>query len=194
MHPLRHIMRYNDLGHPLCGNLRSGTWVLDYVVSRLEKYVTLCPILRTLTNSLFTGKLRHSRISRSPPSGSRRGWTASRRLFHPSSDPSTSRSSSQKLTRLLVAPQSNSARTSCPVDTASRKTSRSAPSRCTGRSSLLPLTLASPRLRWLQDFHTSPLDGRGAGAVMSSFLCADCSSRRATSQARDRTSSRSRRC
>lgn len=37
MHPLRHITRYNDLGHPLCGNLRDGTWALDYVHSRLEK-------------------------------------------------------------------------------------------------------------------------------------------------------------
>lgn len=37
MYPLRHIMRYNDLGHPLCGHLREGTWALDYVVSRLEK-------------------------------------------------------------------------------------------------------------------------------------------------------------
>ena len=37
MHPLRHIMRYNDLGHPLAGNLRAGTWALDYIISRLEK-------------------------------------------------------------------------------------------------------------------------------------------------------------
>ncbi|KAI5984314.1 glycoside hydrolase family 13 protein [Pisolithus albus] len=35
MHPLRHITRRNDLGHPLCDNLRRGTWALDYVVSRL---------------------------------------------------------------------------------------------------------------------------------------------------------------
>ncbi|KAJ3809108.1 glycoside hydrolase family 13 protein [Lentinula aff. lateritia] len=31
MHPLRHIMRNNDLGHPLCEHLRKGTWSLDYV-------------------------------------------------------------------------------------------------------------------------------------------------------------------
>lgn len=37
MHPLRHIMRHNDLGHPLCGHLREGTWAMDYVYSRLEK-------------------------------------------------------------------------------------------------------------------------------------------------------------
>lgn len=37
MHPLRHIMRYNDLGHALCGHLRDGTWAMDYVYSRLER-------------------------------------------------------------------------------------------------------------------------------------------------------------
>ena len=37
MHPLKHIMRYNDLGHPLCGHLREGTWALDYVHQRLTK-------------------------------------------------------------------------------------------------------------------------------------------------------------
>lgn len=35
MHPLRHIMQYNDLGHPLCGHLRDGPWALDYIVNRL---------------------------------------------------------------------------------------------------------------------------------------------------------------
>ena len=39
MHPLRHIMRYNDLGHPLCGHLREGAWAFDYVHSRLFKCV-----------------------------------------------------------------------------------------------------------------------------------------------------------
>jgi glycogen debranching enzyme len=37
MHPLRHIMRYNDLGHPLCAHLRQGSWALDYVHTRLER-------------------------------------------------------------------------------------------------------------------------------------------------------------
>jgi glycogen debranching enzyme len=40
MHPLRHIMRFNDLGHPLCGNLRAGTWAFDYIHGRLLKCVT----------------------------------------------------------------------------------------------------------------------------------------------------------
>jgi glycogen debranching enzyme len=35
MHSLKHIMRYNDLGHPLCAHLRDGSWALDYVHSRL---------------------------------------------------------------------------------------------------------------------------------------------------------------
>ncbi|KAK2463702.1 hypothetical protein APHAL10511_004453 [Amanita phalloides] len=36
MHPLRHIMRYNDLGHALCAHLRQGTWALDYIQRRLS--------------------------------------------------------------------------------------------------------------------------------------------------------------
>lgn len=40
MHPLRHIIRYNDLGHPLCANLRQGTWAFDYISGRLSKYVS----------------------------------------------------------------------------------------------------------------------------------------------------------
>jgi glycogen debranching enzyme len=41
MHPLRSIMRYNDLGHPLCAHLREGTWALDYVYKRLTECVTM---------------------------------------------------------------------------------------------------------------------------------------------------------
>ena len=32
MHPLKHIMRYNDLSHPLCAHLREGSWAFDYVL------------------------------------------------------------------------------------------------------------------------------------------------------------------
>lgn len=41
MAPLRPIIRHNDLGAALCDHLRQGTWALDYVVHRLEKFV-LC--------------------------------------------------------------------------------------------------------------------------------------------------------
>jgi len=34
---LQPIARNNDLGHPLCGNLREGPWALDYTVGRLAK-------------------------------------------------------------------------------------------------------------------------------------------------------------
>ncbi|KAG5721186.1 Glycogen debranching enzyme [Termitomyces sp. T112] len=45
MHPLRHIMRYNDLGHPLCAHLREGNWALDYVYERLNHQVANLPHL-----------------------------------------------------------------------------------------------------------------------------------------------------
>jgi glycogen debranching enzyme len=34
---LENIVRYNELGHPLCDHLRQGEWALDYIVGRLEK-------------------------------------------------------------------------------------------------------------------------------------------------------------
>ncbi|KAK6344089.1 hypothetical protein TWF696_007736 [Orbilia brochopaga] len=36
---LRTVIRNNDLGHPICQHLRSGTWALDYTVSRLEALI-----------------------------------------------------------------------------------------------------------------------------------------------------------
>ncbi|KAE8152417.1 glycogen debranching enzyme [Aspergillus avenaceus] len=33
---LEKIIRYNELGHPLCDHLRQGQWALDYIVKRLE--------------------------------------------------------------------------------------------------------------------------------------------------------------
>lgn len=32
------IATKNDLGHPLCGNLRNGHWLCDYLSGRLKKY------------------------------------------------------------------------------------------------------------------------------------------------------------
>ncbi|GAM43277.1 Gdb1 homolog [Talaromyces pinophilus] len=34
---LENIIRYNELGHPLCDHLRQGQWALDYIVGRLER-------------------------------------------------------------------------------------------------------------------------------------------------------------
>jgi glycogen debranching enzyme len=34
---LEGIIKYNQLGHPLCDHLREGQWALDYVVGRMEK-------------------------------------------------------------------------------------------------------------------------------------------------------------
>lgn len=35
MGPLRAVIITNDLGHPLCENLRQGIWALDYTIERL---------------------------------------------------------------------------------------------------------------------------------------------------------------
>jgi glycogen debranching enzyme len=50
MHPLRHIMMYNDLGHPLCGHLRNGIWALDYVHQRLSRFA--CTVLLIVPQTL----------------------------------------------------------------------------------------------------------------------------------------------
>ena len=43
---LRGIARRNDLGHPLCDHLRSGLWMLGYIVDRLARYEHKYPKLR----------------------------------------------------------------------------------------------------------------------------------------------------
>jgi glycogen debranching enzyme len=34
---LENIVKYNDLGHPICNHLREGQWALDFVVGRMER-------------------------------------------------------------------------------------------------------------------------------------------------------------
>ncbi|KAI9459032.1 glycoside hydrolase family 13 protein [Russula earlei] len=46
MHPLKHVIQHNDLGHPLCGHLREGSWALDYVSNRLFKQAIALPNLQ----------------------------------------------------------------------------------------------------------------------------------------------------
>ncbi|CCG80823.1 Glycogen debranching enzyme [Taphrina deformans PYCC 5710] len=38
MAPLKDIVRWNNLGHPLCNHLREGQWAFDYILGRLKKY------------------------------------------------------------------------------------------------------------------------------------------------------------
>ncbi|KAI9332132.1 glucanotransferase domain of glycogen debranching enzyme-domain-containing protein, partial [Zopfochytrium polystomum] len=46
------IARTNNLGHPICANIRLGPWMLDYVTGRLEKYSALFPRIKPLKNWL----------------------------------------------------------------------------------------------------------------------------------------------
>ncbi|KAF6752983.1 glycogen debranching enzyme [Ephemerocybe angulata] len=64
MHPLRHVMRYNDLGHPLCAHLREGSWALDYVHQRLSSQVETFPKLAKPADWL---KERCERVKKSVP-------------------------------------------------------------------------------------------------------------------------------
>ncbi|KAI9249357.1 glycogen debranching enzyme [Helicostylum pulchrum] len=50
MSVLKPIITSNDLGHPLCDNLRAGHWALDYIINRLkayqEQYLNLNPLIQ----------------------------------------------------------------------------------------------------------------------------------------------------
>ncbi|KAI8079775.1 glycogen debranching enzyme [Halteromyces radiatus] len=49
---LEPIIINNDLGHPVCDNLRQGKWALEYVVHRLDKYLPQYPHLQGLRDWL----------------------------------------------------------------------------------------------------------------------------------------------
>ena len=36
---LANVRQFDDLGHPLCRNLRDGDWMMDYTVARLLPFV-----------------------------------------------------------------------------------------------------------------------------------------------------------
>ncbi|KAI8048766.1 glycogen debranching enzyme [Gilbertella persicaria] len=48
MSVLKSIITNNDLGHPLCDNLRAGPWALEYTVNRLKEYKKDYPSLEPL--------------------------------------------------------------------------------------------------------------------------------------------------
>ncbi|KAJ2961469.1 hypothetical protein NQZ79_g3219 [Umbelopsis isabellina] len=45
---LKPIIAHNDLGHPFCAHLREGTWAMDYIVDRLNRYIGNYPNLKPL--------------------------------------------------------------------------------------------------------------------------------------------------
>ncbi|KAJ3269829.1 hypothetical protein HDV01_000877 [Terramyces sp. JEL0728] len=42
----------NDLGHPMCDNLRNGPWMMNYIISRLKKYLPMFPKLQKILDWL----------------------------------------------------------------------------------------------------------------------------------------------
>ncbi|KAJ3011190.1 hypothetical protein HKX48_006975 [Thoreauomyces humboldtii] len=50
---LQPIARENNLGHAIFGNLRSGTWIADYIFGRLEKHLPTYPRLAKLRDWLL---------------------------------------------------------------------------------------------------------------------------------------------
>ncbi|KAI9024463.1 glycogen debranching enzyme [Phycomyces nitens] len=50
MSALTPIIINNDLGHPVCNNLREGKWMLEYVVNRLVRQQKQYPHLKTLSD------------------------------------------------------------------------------------------------------------------------------------------------
>jgi len=50
-HLLKRIAEFNDLGHPLNGNLRNGNWAMDYIVNRLNQRPNLAKIQQWFTSS-----------------------------------------------------------------------------------------------------------------------------------------------
>jgi glycogen debranching enzyme len=46
--PLREVVHNNNLGHPICANLRNGYWAIDYILNRLQAYSKAYPHLSGL--------------------------------------------------------------------------------------------------------------------------------------------------
>lgn len=49
---IRKIQETNDLGHPLCGNLREGTWLATYIINRLRRIDELKQLADLVESSL----------------------------------------------------------------------------------------------------------------------------------------------
>lgn len=55
---LKPIMARNDLGHSLCEHLRAGPWTMDYITSRLQKWVlfVMCRVQKLIKLFVFSDK------------------------------------------------------------------------------------------------------------------------------------------
>jgi glycogen debranching enzyme len=59
------VIRNNNLGHPICSNLRQGPWLYDYVLLRLQKYLSYNPGLKPMLDWLTS---RLELVKKLPPS------------------------------------------------------------------------------------------------------------------------------
>lgn len=59
------VVRNNDLGHPICSNMRQGPWLYDYVLIRLRKYLPFYPGIKPMLEWLTA---RIELVKKLPPS------------------------------------------------------------------------------------------------------------------------------
>ena len=63
MSVLSKIRAINDLGHPLCNNLRNGNWMCDYIVNRLKAFPgtkNVCSYVKSVLSKLVLGIIVHA--------------------------------------------------------------------------------------------------------------------------------------
>lgn len=48
---LKRIQETDDLGHPVCSNLRAGNWIVDYTVARMKRLPELTDLAKMFENT-----------------------------------------------------------------------------------------------------------------------------------------------
>lgn len=61
------IIKTNDLGHSLCNNVRDGTWLMDYIIWRLDKYSNYVSLFANISSLKKVLEEFFNRIKLLPP-------------------------------------------------------------------------------------------------------------------------------